>query len=269
MTIKKIQRALILTSTLFLSLTMSQAFAKDGHCDIKETQLAGTMKHIKSELRAYVNEFKKGDQQMMQKHLNELLKLSEEAYQYTPQKIAEMHHGDMKMDHSKMDMKTMPAMDHSKMDHGDMKMDHSKMDMKSMPAMDHSAMNHGDMKMDHSKMDMKSMPAMDHSKMDHGDMKMDHSKMDMKSMPAMDHSKMNHGDMKMDSATHDMSTMPSMEGMTPEQHHQHMKYMQGMTKLQHLFNALNKTKDDAEIKAILGKIKHHSKKSHQQFRQEC
>ena len=244
MTIKKIQRALILTSTLFLSLTMSQAFAKDGHCDIKETQLAGTMKHIKSELRAYVNEFKKGDQQMMQKHLNELLKLSEEAYQYTPQKIAKMHHGDMKMDHSKMDMKSMPAMDHSKMHHGDMKMDHSKMDMKSTPAMDHSTMNHGDMKMDHSKMDMKSMPAMDHSKM-------------------------NHGDMKMDSATHDMSTMPSMEGMTPEQHHQHMKYMQGMTKLQDLFNALNKTKDDAEIKAILGKIKHHSKKSHQQFRQEC
>ncbi len=83
------------------------------------------------------------------------------------------------------------------------------------------------------------------------------------------HMNMDHGDMNMDSMDHDMATMPSMQGMTPEQHHQHMKYMQGMTKLQELFKQLNQTKDKNEIKAILGKIKEHSKKSHQQFRQDC
>ncbi|MCP5077601.1 MAG: copper resistance protein CopA, partial [Psychromonas sp.] len=39
--------------------------------------------------------------------------------------------------------------------------------------------------------------------------------------------------------------------------------------LQDLFKQLAKTKDKNEIKAILGKIKEHSKKGHQQFRQDC
>ncbi|GLS90244.1 hypothetical protein GCM10007916_13110 [Psychromonas marina] len=244
MNINKTKLVLALTGTLFLAMPVSQVFAHEAHCEIKETKLGDTMKYMKSELRAYVKGFKSDDQDKMQKHLNELLKLSKQASQYTPVLITMNQHSDMdmkEMDHSKMDMK---EMDHSKMD---MKgMDHSKMDMKEM---------------DHSKMDMKGM---DHSKMD---MKgMDHSKMDMKEM---DHSKMDHGDMNMDSADHDMSTMPSMEGMTTEQHHQHMKYMQGIEQLQALFNELNQTKDKAEIKAILGKIKEHSKKSHQQFRQDC
>lgn len=212
MNIKKSKLALALTGALFLSLPMSQAFAHEDHCEIKETQLGETMKHIKSELRAYVKGFKKDDAQKMQKHLNELLMLSEKANQYTPVKIAQMSHDNMKgMDHSKMDMK---------------EMDHSKMNMKEM---------------DHSKMDMKGM----------------------------DHSKMDHGDMNMDSMDHDMSSMPQMEGMSPEQHHQHMKYMQGMTQLQDLFKKLDQTKDKDEIKTILGEIKEHSKKSHQQFRQDC
>lgn len=221
MNMKKSKIALLLTGTLFLSLPMSQAFAHEDHCEIKETQLGETMKHLKSELRAYVKGFKKGDQEKMQRHLNELLQLSEKAVQYTPVKIAQMGHADM------------PAMDHSNMDHGDM-------ESKSMPEMDHSTM--------------------DHSSMDHGDM-------ESKPMPEMDHSTMDHSNM--DSADHDMSSMPSMEGMSADQHHQHMKYMQGMETLQSLFKALNDTKDEAEIKAILGKIKAHSKKSHQQFRQDC
>ena len=111
-------------------------------------------------------------------------------------------------------------------------------------------------------MNDKNMPGMDHSKMGN-------HKMNDKNMPGMDHSKMGHGNMQMDAPEHDMSAMPSMAGMTPEQHHQHMKYMQGMSKLQDLFKALNNTKDRNEIKSILGKIKQHSKKSHQKFRSDC
>ncbi|WP_193755497.1 copper resistance protein CopA [Psychromonas sp. psych-6C06] len=221
MNVKRTKIALLLSSTLFLSLPMSSAFAHEAHCEIKETQLGETMKHLKSELRAYVKGFKKGDQEKMQQHLNELLLLSEKAIQFTPVKIAQMDHEDMKG--------------------------------KGVPEMDHSKMNHGEMK-------SKAMPEMDHSKMDHGEMK-------GKAMPEMDHSKMDHGDM--DSKKHDMTNMPNMEGMSATQHHQHMKYMQGMEKLQELFKALNLAKDEAEIKAILGKIKAHSKKSHQQFRQDC
>jgi hypothetical protein len=214
MNINKTKLVLALTGSLFLAMPVSQVFAHEAHCEIKETKLGDTMKYMKSELRAYVKGFKSDDQDKMQKHLNELLKLSKQASQYTPVLITMNQHSDMDMEG----------------------MDHSKMDMKDM---------------DHSKMDMKEM---------------DHSKMDMK---GMDHSKMDHGDMNMDSADHDMSTMPSMEGMTTEQHHQHMKYMQGIEQLQALFNELNQTKDKSEIKAILGKIKEHSKKSHQQFRQDC
>lgn len=212
MNIKKTKLALALTGTLFLTLPMSQAFAHENHCEIKETQLGETMKHMKSELRAYVKGFKKGDADKMQRHLDQLLSLSEKANQYTPAKIAQMNHEDM-----------------------------TDMDMKGM---------------DHSKMDMKGM---DHSKMDHGNM-------DMK---GMDHSTMDHGKMDMDSPEHDMSAMPSMKGMSNEQHHQHMLYMQGITQLQDLFKALDKAQDKAEIKAILGKIKEHSRKGHQQFRQDC
>lgn len=92
---------------------------------------------------------------------------------------------------------------------------------------------------------------------------MDHATMDMQEMPAMDHSTMNHDNM--DSAEHDMSTMPSMEGMSQAQHHQHLMYLQGITKLQESFAQLAKTQDKHEIKAILGDIKEHIKK-HQLFR---
>lgn len=106
---------------------------------------------------------------------------------------------------------------------------------------------------------------MDHQQMDMA--AMDHADMKVKGIPAMDHSNMDHG--KMDSADHDMSTMPGMEGMSNEQHHQHMLYTQGMTKLNEQFKSLDKALDKVEIKEILGKIKMHIKKSHQQFRQDC
>ncbi|MEI6896733.1 MAG: copper resistance protein CopA [Psychromonas sp.] len=115
--------------------------------------------------------------------------------------------------------------------------------------------------MDHAKMDMSKM---DHAKMDMS--KMDHAKMDMS---AMDHSQMDHSMMDMSSIDHDMSTMPTMKGMSAEQHHQHMLYIQSMEQLQDLFNVLNKSKDQEVIKTTLGKIKEHIKKSHKQFRQDC
>ena len=97
-----------------------------------------------------------------------------------------------------------------------------------------------------------NMPEMDHSKMDMP--AMDHSKMDM---PEMDHSKM------------DMSAMANMEGMNSAQHEMQMHYMQGMNALQDLFKSLHKTQDKDEVKAILGQIKTHVRKSHQSFRQDC
>jgi uncharacterized protein involved in copper resistance len=105
---------------------------------------------------------------------------------------------------------------------------------------------------------------MDHSTMEMGEMSaMDHSTMEMPEMSAMDYSTMNHDDM--DSAEHDMSTMPGMEGMSQAQHHQHLIYMQGVTKLHESFAQLAKTQDKHEIKAILGDIKEHIQK-HQLFR---
>ena len=202
MNIKKTKLALTLTGALFLALPISQAFAHESHCEIKDTELGDLMKYMKSELRGYVKGFKSNDQEKMQKHLNELLILSEKAHQLMPVTVAQMSHTNMDME----------AMDHANMDH-------ANMDMKAM---------------------------------DHG--KIDHANMDMK---AMDH------------ADHDMSTMPSMQGMSAEQHHQHLKYMQGMEQLQTLFKGLNETKDATQIKTLLGKIKEHSKKSHQQFRQDC
>lgn len=190
MNVKKTKLALTLTGVLFLSLPISQVFAHEKHCEIKETQLGDTMKYMKSELRGYVKSFKSGDQQKMQQHLTELLTLSERASQYTPVKIEQLSHHDTQV------------------------MDNAKMEM---AVIEHSKMN---------------MAEMDHSKMD-------------------------------------MSVMASMQGMSAEQHHQHMLYIKGMQQLQGLFNKLQKTTDNTQIKTILGKIKTHSKKSHQQFRQDC
>ena len=78
--------------------------------------------------------------------------------------------------------------------------------------------------------------------------------MDMSEMEGMDHSKMD---------------MSEMKGMSAEQHHQHMMYMQGMQELKALFKTLAKATDKKEIKQLLGEIKEHSKKSHQQFRLDC
>ena len=120
MNIKKTKLALALTGALFLTLPMSQAFAHEKHCDIKETQLGESMKHMKSELRAYVKGFKKDDTEKMQRHASELIKLTDVAINETPMKINMMEHEGMPnmedMDHSKMDMSEMKDMDHSKMD---------------------------------------------------------------------------------------------------------------------------------------------------------
>lgn len=223
MNIKKNKMLFALSTALFLSMPLANVSAHEKHCEIEDTQLGDTMKYMKSELRAYVKGFKKDDAQKMQVHLNELLKLSGQAVEYTPVKIKNMAHDQSNMaaiEHGNMDGESMPEMDHSKMDHSTMQ--------EVTPA---------------------EMKEMDHANMDHGDM--------------------NHGDMNMQSADHDMSTMSSMAGMSNEQHHQHMLYMQGMEQLNDLFKKLANTQDKSEIKTILGQVKEHSKKSHQQFRQDC
>lgn len=98
-------------------------------------------------------------------------------------------------------------------------------------------------------------------------MQLDHEQMDINmahKTAEMEHSKMDHGEMSR--PDHDMS---KMAGMSNEQHHQHMKYIQGMTKLQGLFQQLDESKDREEVKKILGNIKQHSKQSHHSFRQNC
>ncbi|WP_028863064.1 hypothetical protein [Psychromonas aquimarina] len=247
-----------LSVVLFLSLPVS-AFAHEKHCEIKDTQLGDYMKYMKSELRGYVKGFKGQDQEKMQLHLNELLKLSELAVNETPVKIKMIND----------DKSAMQGMDHSQMDHGDMQgMEHSQMDHSDMADM--KGMDHGDMAdmkgMDHSQMDHGDMQGMDHSQMGHGDMQgMDHSQMGHGDMKGMDHSQMDHSDMA------DMKGMDhgSMAGMTDQQHHQHMMYMQGITKLQELFKELAQSQSPEQVKTILGQIKEHSKKSHQAFRQNC
>jgi len=116
MTIKKTKLTLLLAGTLLFSLPISQAFAHADHCEIKDTELGDTMKYMKSELRAYVKGFKADDAKKMQKHLNELLMLSDRASQYTPVMITKMQHTDSdkskmkEMDHAKMDMSAMSNM---------------------------------------------------------------------------------------------------------------------------------------------------------------
>ena len=187
MSIKKTNLVLVLSGALFCSLPMSQAFAHEKHCEIEDTELGDLMKYMKSELRGYTKGFKSDDQEKMQKHLNELIKLSEKAHQLVPVTISKPNHTDST------------------------KVNNVKVNKKGM---------------DDSKIDMKEMD-------------------------------------------HDMATMPSMEGMSLEQHHQHLKYMQGMEELQALLQALNETKNKTKIKTILVNIKEHQKKNHKKFRQDC
>ena len=94
MTIKKNKLVLSLAATLFLSLPMSQAFAHEDHCEIKDTELGDIMKYMKSELRAYNKGFNSEDQAEMKEHANELLKLSAKAEQLTPVVISNASHHD-------------------------------------------------------------------------------------------------------------------------------------------------------------------------------
>ncbi|MEJ6077571.1 hypothetical protein MT391_03340 [Vibrio sp. 1-Bac 57] len=173
--IKKTKLTFVLAGALLLTLPMSQAFAHAEHCESKDTELGETMKYMKSELRAYVKGFKTDDAKKMQKHLNELLMLSDKASQYMPVMITKMQHADS---------------------------------------------------------DKSKMKEMDHAKMD-------------------------------------MSVMSNMQGMNVEQHNQKQKYVTEIKQLNSLFNALNATKDETEIKAILNKIQTQTKKGHKQFRQNC
>ena len=92
--IKRNKLALSLAATLFLSLPMSQAFAHEEHCEIKDTELGDMMKYMKSELRAYNKSFNSEDQAEMKEHANELLKLSAKAEQLIPVVIAKASHHD-------------------------------------------------------------------------------------------------------------------------------------------------------------------------------
>jgi len=94
MIIKKTKLAIALVSALVFSLPMSQAFAHEDHCDIEDTELGDTMKYMKSELRAYNKAFDSEDQEGMQEHINELLKLSERGSQFIPTLIAKDNHAE-------------------------------------------------------------------------------------------------------------------------------------------------------------------------------
>ncbi|TEW54686.1 hypothetical protein E2R68_08280 [Psychromonas sp. RZ22] len=166
MNMKKSKLVLALSGALFMTLPMNQAFAHDDHCEIKDTKLGDTMKYMKSELRGYTKGFKSADQKKMQRHLNELLKLSEQAGRMMPVTIAQLGKGDLE------------------------KIDYSKMD-------------------------------------------------------------------------HDKSEM------TEQQREKQAQYVEGIERLHALFQALNESKDKAEIESILDKIKQQTKEGHKEFRQDC
>ncbi|MGC3834942.1 copper resistance protein CopA [Moritella viscosa] len=67
----------------------------------------------------------------------------------------------------------------------------------------------------------------------------------------------------------DHGNMTNMKGMNHSTHMQHMAYQQGMEKLTHLFNQLQKATSKGEVKTALGSIKQYIKKSHKVFRLNC
>jgi len=86
---------------------------------------------------------------------------------------------------------------------------------------------------------------------------------DIPPMEGMDHANMTN----MKSMDH--SNMANMKGMNHSTHMQHMAYQQGMEKLTHLFNQLQKATSKGEVKTALGSIKQYIKKSHKVFRLNC
>lgn len=94
MIIKKTKLAFALTSALLFSLPISQAFAHEEHCEIKDSELGDIMKYMKSELRAYNKGFDSEDKEKMQQHVYELLKLSTKARELIPVVITKVDHDD-------------------------------------------------------------------------------------------------------------------------------------------------------------------------------
>jgi len=94
MTLKKNKLAFSLLTALFFSLPISQTFAHEHHCDIKETELGNTMKYIKSELRAYNKGFDAEDKAEMKEHAGELVKLTAKAETLIPASIAITNHAE-------------------------------------------------------------------------------------------------------------------------------------------------------------------------------
>ena len=118
MNIKKSKIVLALGALLFLSVPLSSAFADQKHNEIKQTQMGGSMQHIKSELRGYVKGVKGDDAQKMQQHLDKLLTLSAMSTEQIP-----------------VYMSNMQGMDHASMANGDMEMDGASHDMSTMEGM--------------------------------------------------------------------------------------------------------------------------------------
>ena len=130
MKMKKSTLAIALTGALLFTLSISQAVAHEKHCDIEETELGDIMKYMKSELRGYNKGFKADNANKMQKHLTELLLLSERAKQYMPVMVSKMEKGHIKAgEHDQADDK---KMDHSKM----AKAENNAADMSTMPNME-------------------------------------------------------------------------------------------------------------------------------------
>lgn len=64
--------------------------------------------------------------------------------------------------------------------------------------------------------------------------------------------------------------MANMEGMSHSAHMEHMRYLEGIDQLNQLLSDLQAAGTDSDqVKSLLGKIKQHSKSSHEAFRKEC
>lgn len=67
-----------------------------------------------------------------------------------------------------------------------------------------------------------------------------------------------------------MNGMPNMAGMSHTTHMEHMRYLDGIAKLNQLFQDLKAAENNKdEVKSLLGQIKQHSKSSHEAFRKDC
>ena len=229
------KKSLLALAASGLLMAAAPSYAHFGHC--KDTELGELMTGMKDDLKGYVAAFKQSDNAAMQQKLDRMIATTVKAKNHVPLKLQdEMPMAQM------MGNGQMSAEEHAKlMQSGQMSAEqHAQMMGNSQAGQMGHMMGNG------------QMSAEEHAKL-----------MQSGQMSAEQHARM----MGNSQAGPMNNAMPGMSHAT---HMQHMRYLQGIDKLNGLFRDLKAAGDDrAQVKALLGEIKQHSKSSHEAFRKEC